>query len=166
MPTRNSDFTKSFVRRPGRNGGGGDTSIPIRTEAPPPLRQPTRIARSKTLTRPERFQPQVPLINPQQGPASSKSEPGSPSWRIFSRIVTFWACGPCMKGCGIKDKPSQQAWREKVSLVFLALCLGGFVGFITMALNRVLCPVSVSSDSQLFDRIGSGNSAALGIQGW
>ncbi|PWN27867.1 hypothetical protein BDZ90DRAFT_240157 [Jaminaea rosea] len=166
MPMRNSDFTKSFVRKPGSRATGGDTSIPIRTEAPPPLRQPTRIARSKTLTRPERFQPQVPLINPQEGPASGKSEPGSPTWRIFSLLVTFWACSPCMKACGIKDRPSQQAWREKVALVFLALCMGGFVGFITMALNRVLCPVSVSADSTLFDRIGSGNSAALGIQGW
>ncbi|CAO1638081.1 unnamed protein product [Parajaminaea phylloscopi] len=164
MPSRNTAFTKSFVRRPG--APVGDTSIPIRTEAPPPLRQPTRLVqRSKTLTRPERSQPQVPLINPGSASSSQKSRPGSRSWRWFSRCVTCWAFGPCLSICGIRDKHSQQAWREKVALVSLALLLGGFVGFITMALNRVLCPSSVATDAATFNRVGRGD-AALGINGW
>lgn len=52
-----------------------------------------------------------------------------------------------------------------MTLVFLALLLGGFVGFITMALNRVLCPSSVSANSRTFNRIGQGD-VALGIAGW
>lgn len=163
MPSRNKTFTKSFVRKPG--APLGDASIPIRTEAPPPLRQPTKIQRSKTLTRPERFQPQVPLINPQSASGSHKTEPGSPTWRIFSKIITCWAIPPCLSACGMRDKPTQQAWREKVTLVFLALFMGGFVGFITMALNRVLCPSTAQESTKAFQRIGMGGGM-LGINGW
>lgn len=52
-----------------------------------------------------------------------------------------------------------------MSLVFIALFMGGFVGFITMALNRVLCPSTASTDVKNFDRIGNGEPA-LGILGW
>ncbi|CAO1614825.1 unnamed protein product [Sympodiomycopsis kandeliae] len=162
-PSRNATFTKSFVRKPG--APRGDTSIPIRTEAPPPLRQPTKMQRSKTLTRPERQQPQVPLINPQTASGSEKTEAGSPAWRNFSIFITCWAFPPCLSACGMKDKPTQQAWREKVTLVFLALLMGGFVGFITMALNRVLCPSTVQESTKAFQRIGA-SGGLLGINGW
>ena len=153
MPTRNTTFTKSFVRRPG--APIGDTSIPIRTEAAPPLRQPTKMQRSKTLTRPERSHPQVPLINPQSSSVGKTSEPGSPTWRIFAKVISFWAIPPCLSACGMKDRATQQAWREKVALVFCALLLGAIVGFVTMALSRVLCPSSQQSSTQSLLRIGA-----------
>lgn len=65
----------------------------------------------------------------------------------------------------MKDKPTQQAWREKVTLVFLALFMGGFVGFITMALNRVLCPSTAQESTKASTRIGVGGGM-LGINGW
>ncbi|PWN22475.1 hypothetical protein BCV69DRAFT_267874 [Microstroma glucosiphilum] len=166
-PSRNATWGKSFVRKPGgaNSGVGRDTSIPIRTEAPPPLRQPTRMQRSKTLTRPERQHPQVPLINPQSSSAASTSEPGSPTWRIFSKVLTFWALSPCLSACGMRDKATQQAWREKVTLVSLALTLGGIVGFVTIALNKVLCPSTATASTRSFASIGSG-SGTLGIDGW
>lgn len=33
----------------------------------------------------------------------------------------------------------------RIALVFLALLLGGFVGFVTMGLNKVLCPASAAN---------------------
>ncbi|CDU22535.1 chitin Synthase 7 [Sporisorium scitamineum] len=164
---RNTAFTKTFIRKPGQRD---DTSIPLHTEAPPPLRQPTRIARAKTLTRPERSQPQVPLINPSSGgpgfSATSSAKGGFSWWTGFSLIVTFWAPGPVLSSCcGLKDKASRQAWREKVSLVFLALLLGAFIGFITMGLNASLCPTADSNSAKTYVRIGTGG-AILGVQGW
>lgn len=164
---RNTTFTKTFIRKPGQRH---DQSIPLHTEAPPPLRQPTRIARAKTLTRPERSQPQVPLINPSIGGAGFSAAARSNSifspWTTFSLIATFWAPSPILRTCcGLKDKASRQAWREKVSLVFLALLLGGFIGFITMGLNATLCPKADSNSPSTYVRIGTGG-AILGVQGW
>ncbi|EST08287.2 Fungal chitin synthase [Kalmanozyma brasiliensis GHG001] len=164
---RNTTFTKTFIRKPGHRN---DTSIPIHTEAPPPLRQPTRIARAKTLTRPERSQPQVPLINPSSGgpgfSAAAPSKGGFSWWTVFSLVVTFWAPSPLLRTCGgLKDSASRQAWREKVSLVFVALLLGAFIGFITMGLNAALCPSADSNSAKTYMRIGTGG-AVVGIQGW
>ena len=164
---RNATFTKTFIRKPGQRH---DQSIPLHTEAPPPLRQPTRIARAKTLTRPERSQPQVPLINPNSGgpgfSAASGSKSGFSWWTGFSLVATFWAPSPVLSACcGLKDKASRQAWREKVSLVFIAILLGAFIGFITMGLNASLCPQADSSSPKTYIRIGTGG-AILGVQGW
>lgn len=112
-PSRNTTSTKSFVRKPGRQGVN-DPSIPIQTEAPPPLRQPTKLARAKTLTRPERGQPLVPLINPEgSGVGRNGGAGGRGTWRIFSKCLTCWAPGFALSTCGLKDQSSQQAWREK-----------------------------------------------------
>ncbi|EPQ27355.1 uncharacterized protein PFL1_05276 [Pseudozyma flocculosa PF-1] len=163
---RNTTFTKSFVRRP---GGRPDTTVPMRTEAPPPLRQPTRIARAKTLTRPERSQPQVPLINPSEGgagfSAASTTHSGTSAWALFAVLVTFWAPGPLLSSCGgLKDAASRQAWREKVALVLVACLLGGFIGFVTMGLNAALCPPNAQ---EFTDNIRVGTyGGLLGVHGW
>lgn len=65
----------------------------------------------------------------------------------------------------MKDRPTQQAWREKVALVFLALLLGAFVGFITMGLNKVFCPAKAAELPDMMARIGEQSSAAVGILG-
>lgn len=164
-PQRNTTFSKSFVRRPGRRGAE-DSSIPIRTEAPPPLRQPTKVARAKTLTRPERGQPQVPLLNPDaNGVGRGMSKTGRGAWRIFSKTITCCCPGFCLKGCGLRDKSSQQAWREKVALVFIALLLGAFVGFITMGLNKVFCPASAANLPNELVVIGQSTTPSVGIMG-
>jgi chitin synthase len=66
----------------------------------------------------------------------------------------------------LKDKPSRQAWREKVALCFIAIVLGGTVGFATMGLDRVLCPKNASSDPDTFARINSTDTlGTVGVQG-
>ncbi|KDN52539.1 glycosyltransferase family 2 protein [Tilletiaria anomala UBC 951] len=171
MPSRNDLSSKTFIRKPGTRPL--DTSIPMRTEMPPPLRQPTtRVQRAKTLTRPERSQPQQPLINPSgtspASPAGARTQQGGLSWwRVFARLVTFWAPGVFLSACGLKDGASKQAWREKVALVFLAMLVGGFIGFITMGLNAAFCTAADASGAEDYTHVGDPTAhGTLGINGW
>ena len=153
-----------------------DSSVPLPTSRPPPTRTPTRagpsLRRGKTLTRPERGVAPVPLINP---PATLSSgvlpsviaTPTSAfdTWTIFSHVVTFWAPPILLSNLGgMHDKPTRQAWREKVALCFIALVLGGIIGFATVGLDRVLCPPSSSSNPTVYVRVGT-VPGTLGIRG-
>jgi chitin synthase len=147
------------------------TDVPIPTTRQPPPSGAT-IRRAKTLTKPERGVAPVPLINPPTlvpasglpTPASKDDYNGSTSWRIFSRIVTFWAPDILLSSVGgLKDKAVRQAWREKVALCSIILVLCGMVGFVTVALQKVLCPEQ-SQTGNTFLRVGAVKQT-LGIQG-
>ncbi len=131
------------------NGGASTTSIGRR---PTTLgRAPTRrivpgqnsianashnIQRGRTLIRPDRYQEPPPLLTGKPTASTSVFDP----WVMFSRIVTFWALPPMLKAFKMGDASMQQAWREKMTLCFSIACMGGFVAFITIGLNSVLCP--------------------------
>lgn len=125
--------------------------------------------RAKTLTRPERSVAPVPLINPQTMPqvaavlpsGESDAYNGSDAWKYFSWLVTFWAPSFVLS-CSLKDKATQQAWREKVTLCFLILLLCGGVGFITVGFQKVLCPETGGHSE--FIRAGT-LQGTLGVQG-
>lgn len=146
------------------------------TRAPTQSRQPRTgtLHRGKTLTRPERGVAPVPLINPSAIPTSSSlpshTRPaqvasGWSPWSIFSYIVTFWAPSFLLSTiAGLRDRPTRQAWREKIALCFIAILLGGVVGFFTVGLNRALCPNSSGTSPGHFVDIGS-DPTMLGIQG-
>ena len=149
--------------------------MPLPTTRAPPIRTPTRsnqggLQRGKTLTRPERNIPPPPLINP-PAPTTSGAVVIAPTpggfdvWTFFSHVVTFWAPTVLLSSIGgMGDKATRQAWREKVSLCFIALILGGTVGFATVGLDRVLCPSSSQTNPSKFTRIGS-TPGTLGILG-
>ena len=151
--------------------------VPIPTSRPAVTKQPATgtIRRAKTLTRPERGVAPVPLIKPAvtllpspSGISASKSPPESDwdVWRIFSRIVSFWAPGVLLSSLGgLNDKQKQQAWREKIALCFIALLMGGVVGFATVGMQRVLCPNDSTDDTSRFSRKGT-VSGTVGIQGF
>src|SRR5205823_6332559 len=83
------------------------------------------LRRNKTLTRPERYQPASPLLT------GKERKPLDP-WLLFARAITIWAPGALISKCfGLHDKPSQQAWREKFALCFIAAIMGGIVAFLT-----------------------------------
>ena len=149
------------------------TDVPIPTTRQPPPSGAT-IRRAKTLTKPERGVAPVPLINPPHllpssaGPvaaAPSKDDyNGSTTWRIFSRIVTFWAPDFMLSSLGgLKDKAVRQAWREKVTLCFIIAVMCGLVGFVTVGFQKVLCPETNASDNR-FLRVGTA-PGTLGILG-
>ncbi|KAI0331038.1 hypothetical protein GY45DRAFT_1249786 [Cubamyces sp. BRFM 1775] len=131
----------------------------------------TTVRRAKTLTRPERSVAPVPLITPQAAPLPGKpSAPvsGGPpldAWRIFSRVVSFWAPDFLLESIGgLQDKQKRQAWREKIALCFIIIVLCGIVGFLTVGFQKVLCPDTL----QYVGRFASKGSTlgVLGVQGW
>lgn len=133
----------------------------------------TTVRRAKTLTRPERSVAPVPLINPPSSlaPTASGWVPGTgigsglDPWRVFSRIVTFWAPSFLLTSIGgLKDKNVIQAWREKMTLCFIILILCLAVAFITVGTQKVLCPSTSSTTSARYTTLGS-VAGTLSIQG-
>jgi chitin synthase len=160
-----------------------DVPIPTTRAPAPPRRQPSsggnNLRRAKTLVRPERGVAPAPLINPPAPlitgrnnslPLNNKKPKSSSwdAWTVFSHVITFWAPSFLLSTVGrMKDKPTRQAWREKIALCFLALLMGGTVGFATMGLDRVLCPKSEGFSGSQFASINSSDSqGTVSISGW
>ncbi|KAF5326191.1 hypothetical protein D9611_000171 [Ephemerocybe angulata] len=138
------------------------TDVPIPTTKQPP-RTGATVRRAKTLTKPERSVAPVPLINPQNShsvPVGSNAPAkdeynGSTTWKVFSRIVSFWAPDFVLSSIGgLKDAAVRQAWREKIALCFIITLLCGAVGFATVGFQKVLCPENAQSDAS-FARVGA-----------
>ncbi|OSX66634.1 glycosyltransferase family 2 protein [Postia placenta MAD-698-R-SB12] len=131
----------------------------------------TTIRRAKTLTRPERSVAPVPLINPQSAHLPTGSQVRAEdetldAWRIFSRVVTFWAPSSVLHSIGgLDDKHKVQAWREKMALCFIISCLCAIIGFITVGLQKVLCPATDQINTGRYVSLGTANGV-LGVQGW
>lgn len=158
-----------------RQGSGSHIQIqdvPIPTTRRPPQHANT-LRRNKTLTRPERGVATAPLITPPTllpGPGSSAVaiSGGNPwsAWNIFCHGITFWAPPFLLSSLGgLKDKVTRQAWREKIGLCTIALGLGAIIGFLTVGLDRALCPNNTDTNPDRFIRIGS-TPGLLGISGW
>ena len=146
------------------------SDVPIPTSRP---LQPsaTTVRRAKTLTRPERSVAPVPLINAQTSHIPVGSTPAPPegppldAWRIFSRIVSFWAPDFLLESLGgLRDKQKRQAWREKIALCFIIIVMCGIVGFLTVGFQKVLCPDTVQFVSRFSPKGSVGG--VLGVQGW
>lgn len=117
-------------------------------QQPIPSRAPTTLGRGKTLSRPERYQATTPML-------PGKKEQSFDLWVFFSKVVTFWAPGALLSSMGgLNDKQSQQAWREKMALCFIALVMGGIVAFLTVGFASVLCPPSQANNPDKFKRYG------------
>lgn len=90
---------------------------------------------------------------------------GSKVWKLFSRIVTFWAPDFLLSSVGgLKDKATKQAWREKITLCFIIAVLCCVVGFATVGFQKVLCPQTTSTSNSNLVSIGE-KANTLGIQG-
>ena len=146
------------------------TDVPILTTRQQPPPAGATIRRAKTLTKPERGVATAPLINPPTllTSTSANGQPnndsGSNSWRIFSRVVSFWAPDFLLSSIGgLKDAAVRQAWREKIALCFIITILCCVIGFVTVGFQKVLCP-QINSASDRFIRVGS-TPGTLGIQG-
>jgi chitin synthase len=114
----------------------------------------SNIQRGRTLIRPDRYQEPPPLLTGKPTSNQSLFDP----WVLFSRIVTFWALPPMLRAFKMGDSGMQQAWREKITLCFIIACMGGFVAFITIGLNSVLCPSDQSNNQQNYATYNDTNS--------
>ncbi|KAI0830869.1 glycosyltransferase family 2 protein [Trametes gibbosa] len=61
------------------------------------------------------------------------------SWFIYCYILTCFIPGFVLNTFGIRTPEQQRAWREKIGLLFIILCLMGIVGFITFGFTEVVC---------------------------
>ncbi|KAF9430987.1 hypothetical protein BGZ94_000933 [Podila epigama] len=132
----------------GRPSGVGSRSV-HGYSGPAHVRRGATLSRGKTLSRPDRFQAPETMFK------RRKAEEPADCWVICSRIVTCWALPPLMAMCGIHDKQVQQAWREKVTLCFIILLIGGMVAFFTVGFAKVMCPTTARLEGQNFMRYGS-----------
>ncbi|GAA5878360.1 hypothetical protein JCM1840_001390 [Sporobolomyces johnsonii] len=141
------------------------------------------LTRGKTLTRPDRFVAPAPLINPagvgkagKQGgavktelvngvPTLTTKEPWWEPWGLIVEVLTFWAPRALLRKFGMTDPTKQRAWKEKCALCEIAMFMMGIIGFITIGLNRTLCPTSGSRSESAFMRVGS-TAGVVGIEGW
>ncbi|KAI9224202.1 chitin synthase-domain-containing protein [Blastocladiella britannica] len=82
-------------------------------------------------------------------------------WIIFSTIVTFYVPTPLMRMFGMTDPEVQQAWREKIALVTIIVLMMLLLGFLTFALQAVLCPPESSGLD--VDQLGAGNVVINGF---
>src|SRR6266498_556048 len=86
------------------------------------------LRRGRTLNRPERYQPAAPLLT-----GAKDKDNSCDVWVIATKIITIWAPGALLSSIGgLNDKQSRQAWREKISLCFIAVVMGGMVAFLTV----------------------------------
>ncbi len=82
-------------------------------------------------------------------------------WVLFSRIVTFWAPPSLLSCFGMHDRLVQQAWREKIALVFIILFLCIIVGFLTFGFRTALCQKETFENIQI-GRVTKEHATILG----
>ncbi|GAA6016328.1 hypothetical protein JCM11491_006817 [Sporobolomyces phaffii] len=142
------------------------------------------LTRGKTLTRPDRFVAPAPLINPSGAPGIpgkpggavktelmngvptlTTKEPWWEPWSLFVEVSTFWAPRWLLRKCGMTDPTKQRAWKEKCALCEISMMMMGVIGFITIGLNRTLCPTDGPRSQSAYTRVGS-TKGLIGIEGW
>ena len=145
------------------------SDVPIPTTRAP-ISSSATVRRAKTLTRPERSVAPVPLIKPPPGGpsipiAGRDSDGGFDLWRLFAAVITFWAPSFLLSSIGgLKDKGTQQAWREKMALCSIVMVLCAGVGFITVGFQKMLCPEVQATSAQKYTRLGT-MGQTLGVNG-
>jgi len=61
-------------------------------------------------------------------------------WNFYCALITFWAPDPLLRCFGKVSKAQQRAWREKIGLISIILCIATFVGFLTFGFTQTVCP--------------------------
>ncbi|KAI8974739.1 chitin synthase [Pilobolus umbonatus] len=108
--------------------------------------------RARSLSRPERQRPRQGMIRSPSQQQNTQKKPDIPEEKV-EVLTSWWAwlaflmtcCIPnwFLRSCLKKQNPMvQQAWREKLSLVYIIALLCGTLAFITYGLNKTLCPVA------------------------
>ncbi|ORE14644.1 hypothetical protein BCV71DRAFT_186878 [Rhizopus microsporus] len=87
-------------------------------------------------------------------------------WLFFVWFMTWWIPSPFLAWCGgMKRKDIQIAWREKVTLCTIILCLSGFIIWFLVFFGKLICPhQNVFSQSELQAHASPGN-AYVAIRG-
>ncbi|KOS20923.1 Chitin synthase 4 [Escovopsis weberi] len=59
-------------------------------------------------------------------------------WNVYCAIVTFWAPDFILRCCK-PTRAQRRAWREKMGLVSIILCIMAIVGFLTFGFTAAVC---------------------------
>ncbi|KAF9114173.1 Chitin synthase, class 3 [Mortierella sp. AM989] len=131
--------TKHYAASTGSNrssvyGGGNDHDSPsIRNRRPDQLQQ-------RDLDRAKAERMEKRKKNRKLSKDDGEEHRRCPTfWVAFSRMVTCCFPPPLLVLLGKTTKDVQQAWREKVSLVFIIFMLCFSVGFLTFGFNVAIC---------------------------
>ncbi|WAR56834.1 hypothetical protein PtB15_7B685 [Puccinia triticina] len=141
------------------------------TTTRPPTTHGRTLTRGKTLTRPERHVTPAPLIStPHAHPFSASAGQPAPSrwfhpWPLYVALVSLPVPALLLRAIGIPEPTAQQAWREKLALCSIALLAALFTGFVTVGMNRALCPL-VQSNTQALMLPYAAPLPILAIRGW
>ena len=93
------------------------------------------------------------------GPADQR---GINWWKVSSLAFTWWIPDVFLRrGMKLDSDTTRQAWREKVAFCWIAVLLGALVGFITMGLQRTLCPEEAANSSKRLSRVGKTDSKSV-----
>ncbi|KAI8925582.1 chitin synthase-domain-containing protein [Entophlyctis helioformis] len=68
-------------------------------------------------------------------------------WVVFSWLTTCCFPSAILSSCGIKNRSSQQAWREKVALCWVSAVLCAMVIFFLIFFNNILCPANLLANT-------------------
>ncbi|PSN69680.1 hypothetical protein BS50DRAFT_489028 [Corynespora cassiicola Philippines] len=112
-----------------RNASGGgynDKQAPLDDESARPQR---RLTRSKTMEKLEK----------QRQKERDALRPPS-LWNVYCAIITFWCPNAVLRCFGKPQKAQQRAWREKMGLVSIILCICAAVGYLTFGFTETVCP--------------------------
>ncbi|PCH34443.1 glycosyltransferase family 2 protein [Wolfiporia cocos MD-104 SS10] len=60
-------------------------------------------------------------------------------WFVYCFVITCLVPPPLLRLCGIRTPEQIRAWREKMGLMGIILCLMACVGFITFGFTRTVC---------------------------
>lgn len=60
-------------------------------------------------------------------------------WRTYCRVVTFLVPGALLRLFGMKTKDRQMAWREKIGLITVIMCVATFVAYLTFGFTATVC---------------------------
>jgi chitin synthase len=93
------------------------------------------------------------------GTGNDQGRGGINWWRVSSTIFTWYIPNVFLRRVMKLDSTAtRQAWREKVTFCWIAVLLGALVGYITMGLQRTLCPEEAANSSKRLSRVGSTDS--------
>ncbi|KAL0089727.1 chitin synthase [Phycomyces blakesleeanus] len=90
--------------------------------------------------------PRVEVVEQPAEPPKEKVKVLTGWWSWIAFLATCYIPNTVIRICFKKQNAMmQQAWREKLTLVYIILLLCGILAYITYGLNKTLCPVSYQS---------------------
>ncbi|GAB7361066.1 hypothetical protein MBLNU230_g1106t1 [Neophaeotheca triangularis] len=83
-------------------------------------------------------------------------------WGTYCHLVTFWAPNFLLSCFGMRQKEQQRAWREKMGLISIIMCIMAFVGFLTFGFTETVCPAGGPTRMQI-NKVDSGHMIFHGV---